>query len=97
MIIEWLTRSQSTGFFVDVGAFHPIALSNTYSLYCRGWQGINVEPRPKVAREFAAFRPRDTTLSVAIGSDIVRTTMPMHVFVQGEYSTLDTLRARELQ
>lgn len=97
MVIDWLTRGQEIGFYVDVGAFHPIALSNTYSLYCRGWCGVNVEPRPDVAVEFQAFRPRDTTLSVAIGRDVNGGSLPMYVFVQGEYSTLDEVRAKELQ
>ena len=31
------------GFFVDVGALHPINGSLTYNLYKKGWNGINID------------------------------------------------------
>jgi FkbM family methyltransferase len=36
--------SDSTGFYVDVGAGHPTQGSNTFALYRRGWRGVLVEP-----------------------------------------------------
>ena len=40
----------STGRFVDVGAFHPFKYSNTILLSQLGWRGINVDCDPvKVA------------------------------------------------
>lgn len=35
------------GFFLDVGANHPVAGSQTYVLEKLGWSGICVEPQPK--------------------------------------------------
>eukprot|EP00435_Cladocopium_sp_Y103_P037937 s78_g10.t1 len=46
------------GVFVDVGAFHPIHLSNTYFFErCLGWRGLCVEPNPSMHKYFEAYRP----------------------------------------
>lgn len=61
-------RWQRQGFYVDVGAFHPVVASNTYLFYRRGWCGITVEPSPGADRLFRRKRPRDVYLPVAVGS-----------------------------
>src|SRR5687768_4236742 len=68
-VLDWLTREWKPGFFVDIGAYHPIALSNTYALYLKGWRGINIEARPEVRQEFDIFRPRDINVSCCIGPE----------------------------
>src|SRR5438045_8009791 len=50
------------GYFVDVGAHHPIRLSNTYLLYRCGWSGINVDANPDGIELFRKKRPRDLTI-----------------------------------
>jgi FkbM family methyltransferase len=60
---------RQTGFYVDVGAFHPYSYSNTYLFYRRGWRGINIEPNPKGYAEFLRYRPRDVNLNCAVSSD----------------------------
>lgn len=54
------------GFYVDVGAHDPWRFSNTCFFYHRGWQGINIDPRPGVKAVFDRERPRDINLEVAI-------------------------------
>jgi FkbM family methyltransferase len=61
---------KSTGFYVDIGAFSPILISNTYWFYQHGWQGINVEPFPSVIKNFNELRPRDINVSAAIGNKV---------------------------
>lgn len=56
------------GFYVDVGAHHPVRYSNTYFFYNRGWKGINVEPTPTAIRPFKILRSRDINLNVGVGS-----------------------------
>jgi len=56
----------SQGSFVDVGAFHPIKLSNTYFFYRQGWRGVNVEPNPEGFRLFLDMRPADINLNCAV-------------------------------
>ncbi|MCS7036522.1 MAG: FkbM family methyltransferase [Saprospiraceae bacterium] len=55
------------GFYVDVGAHHPVRFSNTLALYRRGWRGINIDPTPGSMRPFRLLRPRDINLELAIG------------------------------
>ena len=59
---------QPAGFWVDVGAFHPILLSTTYLLHRKGWRGINVEPNPEGYAELVKHRPTDINLNCAISS-----------------------------
>jgi FkbM family methyltransferase len=54
------------GFYIDVGANHPIFHSVTKLFYERGWRGINVEPSPVVFDRLAADRPRDLNLNVGL-------------------------------
>jgi hypothetical protein len=43
----WVMRVIKTpGFFLELGAFHPVDLSNTYLLEKNGWRGISVDPFP---------------------------------------------------
>lgn len=53
-----------TGCYVDVGANHPTAISNTYLLYRNGYRGIAIEPNKELCGLFSRFRKQDTVLSV---------------------------------
>lgn len=56
------------GFYIDVGANDPEEHSVTKAFYDAGWHGINIEPLPLYRDLFAAERPRDINLSIAVGS-----------------------------
>lgn len=56
------------GFYIDIGANHPVVLSATYLLYCEGWRGITVDPIPSLCGLHAKMRPRDICLNVGVGS-----------------------------
>jgi FkbM family methyltransferase len=58
--------TDKNGFYVDVGAYHPVIYSNTHSFYLRGWRGINIEPNPDSIEEFRRQRPGDINLNIAI-------------------------------
>ena len=67
MILRHLLGSDKmSGFYVDVGAFHPTLFSNTYFFYLNGWRGINVEARPGSKSLFDKVRPRDVNLEVGV-------------------------------
>ena len=53
MILRRFLAGQKDGFYVDVGAHHPVRFSNTYYFYKQGWAGINIEPNPD---SLAAFK-----------------------------------------
>lgn len=47
-ILEAVTHvAPETGRFLDIGAWHPVNLSNTRELFLRGWSGVLVEPSPE--------------------------------------------------
>lgn len=66
VLLARIFEYQPTGFYVDVGANHPIRLSNTYRLYLKGWRGINIEPLPEAKKLFDTYRKRDINLSLGI-------------------------------
>lgn len=70
MILRHILGSDKmSGFYVDVGAFHPTLFSNTYFFYLNGWQGINIEARPGSKALFDNVRPRDTNLEIGISTE----------------------------
>ncbi len=61
-------KKRYRGFFVDVGAHHPVRFSNTWIFYRRGWRGINIDPTPGSMRRFRLLRGRDINLEIGVGS-----------------------------
>ena len=57
------------GFYVDVGAHHPLRFSNTAIYYQRGWRGINIDATPGSMSEFRKARPKDINLECAVSND----------------------------
>lgn len=90
MIVRFLAESQkiNKGFYVDIGAHHPINASNTYHFYCKGWRGINIDATPNSMEIFNILRPRDINLEVCISSE-EDTNVDFFVFEQGLCNTFD--------
>ena len=59
IIIQNYFENKFDGFFIDIGAYHPIKYSNTFALYLKGWKGINIEPNPDNIPLFQNIRRRD--------------------------------------
>ena len=57
---------KKTGFYIDIGAFHPTIYSNTNVFYLKGWRGINIEPNPDNLKLFNQERCRDINLNMAV-------------------------------
>ncbi|NIG52121.1 FkbM family methyltransferase [Chitinophaga sp. Cy-1792] len=66
MILRRFFHGRENGFFVDIGAHHPIRFSNTYGFYLDGWRGINVDAMPGSMEAFRKIRPHDTNLEVPV-------------------------------
>ena len=52
---------QRDGFYIDIGAGHPVYDNVSFAFYERGWRGIAVEPNPwllQLAQRRAAARPQ---------------------------------------
>lgn len=69
VILRRLFRGCTTGFFVDVGAEHPVLGNDFQGFYEAGWTGINIEPNPSYFTLLQEHRLRDQTLQVAL-SDV---------------------------
>jgi len=66
MMLHRLFDGQATGFYIDVGAGDPDALSVTRFFYDLGWRGINIDPNPVRAEALRQVRPRDVTVAAGL-------------------------------
>lgn len=66
LILSRFFGAKTNGFYVDVGAHHPLRFSNTYKLYKQGWRGINVDAMPGCMKLFNRLRKRDISLEIPI-------------------------------
>lgn len=91
IVLARLLGERKNGFFVDVGAHHPMRFSNTYSLYRQGWRGINIDAAPGSMAAFALWRPRDINIEAAVSDS----TEPLdfHIFAEPALSTFDAALA----
>jgi FkbM family methyltransferase len=60
-------QGRQNGFYIDVGAGHPIADNVSFWFYERGWRGIVVEPQPRLAEMYPCVRPRDICVPALVG------------------------------
>lgn len=74
------------GFYIDVGANHPVNCSVTKHFYDSGWSGINIEPG-SIFQEIPRHRPRDLNLNMAISDQ--ESSLTFYEFPQA--SALSTL------
>jgi hypothetical protein len=81
------------GFFVDVGAHHPVRFSNTWRYYRAGWRGINIDPTPGSMRPFSLWRRRDINLEIGIGA--TSSSMTFFCFNEPALNTFDPAVAKQ--
>ncbi len=94
MILRHLVGSDKMeGFYVDVGAYHPVRSSNTYFFYLNGWRGINIEARPGSRALFDRVRPRDLNLELGVS----RQPGEMTYYLVGEDSTMNSFSREFLE
>lgn len=66
LVLDRFFNYKKKGFYLDVGAMHPVRYSNTYHFYLKGWCGLNIDALPGSMIEFNKTRPRDINLEAAI-------------------------------
>jgi FkbM family methyltransferase len=86
-------KKRYKGFYVDVGAHHPVRFSNTWMFYRRGWRGINIDPTPGSMRPFRFLRRRDVNLEIGIGGQ--PTQLTFYCFDEPALNTFDEAVARQ--
>ncbi|SDH63654.1 FkbM family methyltransferase [Paraburkholderia phenazinium] len=68
-VMLWRALSQvKNGFYIDVGAQHPVIDSLSKAFYEKGWRGIHVEATPVYAELLRQDRPDETVLQVALAA-----------------------------
>ena len=87
LIIDYLFKNKKNGFYLDVGAQHPISNNNTYLLFKKGWHGINIDLDKKNIDLFKIARPNDHNLNFAISDKIEET----ELFYYHDASPINTL------
>ena len=87
LIVDYIFKTKKNGFYLDVGAQHPISNNNTYILFKKGWSGINIDLDKKNIDLFNIVRPNDINLNFAI-SDIEK---EVDLFYYHEASPINTL------
>jgi FkbM family methyltransferase len=74
------------GFYIDVGAGHPVYDNVSFAFYLSGWRGITVEPNPALAELGRAVRPRDRLFEGLCGAAAGEATL----YLQREFHGLST-------
>lgn len=54
------------GYYIDIGAQHPVVDSISKAFYERGWRGIHIEPATEYAQMLRSDRPDETVIQAAI-------------------------------
>ncbi|MDC3054089.1 FkbM family methyltransferase [bacterium] len=81
-------KKKPKGHYCDIGCFHPIKYSNTFYLFKRGWQGINVDVNQTSIDLFNIARPNDKNICAAI-SDVSSEVNFFEDDILGPVNTID--------
>ena len=84
--IDLFNKKKNNGFYVDVGAHHPIQRNNTHLLFKKGWEGINIDVNQFSIDLFNFLRPNDLNLQVAVSDKEGE----ISFFYQKKFSQLNT-------
>ena len=81
------------GFYIDVGAGHPVYDNVSFAFYLAGWRGVCVEPNAGLAALARAVRPRDQFYEGLCGAAAGEATL----YLQREFHGLSTTVAEHAQ
>ena len=84
---------QTDGFYIDIGAGHPVYDNVSFAFYLAGWRGICVEPNPALAALNRAVRRRDHLYEGLAGAAAGEATL----YLQREFHGLSTTVAEHAQ
>lgn len=93
ILLARIFYGKQQGFYVDVGAHHPLRFSNTYYFYKLGWCGINIDAMPGSVELFNKLRPKDINLELAISD--MNETLTYYQFNESALNTFSKQLADE--
>jgi len=81
------TKNIKNGFYIDIGAHHPLNQNNTFLLHKKNWSGINVDINEFSIDLFNYLRPNDLNIQTIISdsNDYV------DLYYQKDFSFLNTI------
>ena len=68
LIVKKFFKDKQKGYYVDIGCYHPIEGNNTYLLYKKGWNGINIDINQLSIDLFKKARADDLNINIAISN-----------------------------
>lgn len=80
--------------YIDIGAHHPLYLSNTALYYKMGCRGINIEPDPVLFKAFTKQRRKDVNLNIGIGPQ--KDSMDFFIMAPSTMNTFSKEQAEKL-
>ena len=86
LAIDQYIEKKEKGFYVDIGAHHPIHRNNTQLLFNKGWSGINIDVNQFSIDLFNFLRPNDINLLTAISDQVGE----IIFYYQKKFSQLNT-------
>ena len=87
VVISNYFKNKEKGFYIDIGCYHPIHRNNTFLLFKKGWQGMNVDIHDFSIELFNYARPKDLNYNCAVSNKNEKIKM----FFQKELSQLSTI------
>ena len=84
---------QTDGFYIDIGAGHPVYDNVSFAFYLAGWRGVCVEPNPALAALNRAVRRRDHLYEGLAGAAAGEAKL----YLQREFHGLSTTVAEHAQ
>ena len=68
IFIKNFFKNKTVGTYVDIGCHHPFKLNNTYLLYKKGWNGLNIDLMKINIDLFNIWRPGDKNICSAVSN-----------------------------
>jgi len=92
VILLALLHDVKQGYYIDVGANHPVRDSVTFLFYQRGWRGVNIEPVKELYDQLVKHRKRDVSLNCGAGSKRGTLTLREYTETQGHSTFVDLVK-----
>lgn len=78
-----------TGFYVEVGCNEPIFISNTFTLYKKGWKGICIDANEALIKKYAYRRPQDIAVTALVSDE--KTTRDYFIYANNVLSSTEQM------
>jgi len=88
LVINRIFYNTKKGVYIDIGCNHPIKYNNTYLLYMKGWNGINIDLDDKSINEFNKLRPNDYNISTIVSD---KSNEEKEIYFYHERSAINTV------